>query len=222
MSAVSQTGVPDPFYLLGGAAATTRVPYNLRKCPSCEKMVPSVGTFFWLHLSQCDTATFHEYIDGVKTAPRPVYDDGYARRKDPIKKARDAALERRKTAVQLLEEVFDTKVTVEHLEQQSAELGRRRTEALTAMLPQVERLVSCLPAAEDAAAQQQRFEESLNAIERVTQQLAAAEGAAKASLSAQVTQQLAADLTSFRKPLIQPGTQHLPYTFHAPGSLFKL
>ncbi len=78
----SSSGAPDPFFLLPPQTGA-RAPYQLRKCPSCDKLIPCVGSFFWLHLSQCDSANFHEYVEGLRSLPRLVYDESYERRKDP-------------------------------------------------------------------------------------------------------------------------------------------
>jgi hypothetical protein len=55
----------DAFFVLGAAAGlvegTTIVQ---RQCPKCESIVPEVGSFFWLHLSQCDPQSFGSYAEG--------------------------------------------------------------------------------------------------------------------------------------------------------------
>ena len=42
-----------------------------RKCPSCGLAVPEVGSFFWLHLSQCDPQAFGHYAEGSSFPNRP-------------------------------------------------------------------------------------------------------------------------------------------------------
>lgn len=71
-----------------------------RQCPNCGLAVPEVGSFFWLHLSQCDPQAFGHFAEGSPLPPRNV--SKAAPTDATLAAAADAARKRQQAAAALL------------------------------------------------------------------------------------------------------------------------
>lgn len=211
----AKTEEHDSFFLLHNQPPT-KTPSLYRKCPQCEKQIPMVGSFYWLHLSQCDIGNFWRYVEGSKEPPVAMFDESETRsRKDPVQKAKEIARVRNDRVSSLLEEVFDNTTLNSELRKEVQQMEKERIELVNSVLGEVAQLENM-----DVL---KNCDKDLEAYQKDYEQLESLNNSQQNAT--QVPQLLKKEYPSFDSPFIQDYSKEEKqpaYEFQHPSSLFKL
>merc|ERR1711916_214169 len=141
----------DAFFVLGAAAGLVDGTTILqRSCPKCGVNVPEVGSFFWLHLSQCDPVAFGHYAEGAKSLEPAVMAGGHTDADnsnkpaaviaggDQMKEVGDVVHARKERVTGILDEIM--KANREELEEMIRDNHKTKTESLRELAMQADQM----------------------------------------------------------------------------------